>query len=106
MVERTKDSCFLYTTVHTFTITMVVCTATGANPEFIQFLRVKLGFVIYFQLINDAMSHSLDDKRHTPEKISFKYLKHSISDMSQQVERRKGTRYTVSPFQLLINDGN
>lgn len=57
-------------------------------------------------IINDAMSHSLDDKRHTPEKISFKYLKHSISDMSQQVERRKGTRYTVSPFQLLINDGN
>lgn len=57
-------------------------------------------------IINDAMSHSLDDKRHTPEKISFKYLKHSISDVSQQVERRKGTRYTVSPFQLLINDGN
>jgi predicted DNA-binding transcriptional regulator YafY len=26
--------------------------------------------------------------------------------MSKQVERRKGARYTVSPFQLLINDGN
>ena len=26
--------------------------------------------------------------------------------MSKQVERRHGARYTVSPFQLLINDGN
>ncbi len=56
--------------------------------------------------INDAMSRHLDGQPHTPEKISFKYLKHTISDMSKQVERRKGARYTVSPFQLLINDGN
>jgi predicted DNA-binding transcriptional regulator YafY len=56
--------------------------------------------------INDAMSRHMDGEPHTPEKISFKYLKHSISDMSKQVERRKGARYTVSPFQLLINDGN
>ena len=26
--------------------------------------------------------------------------------MSQQVERRKGAMYTVSPYKLLINDGN
>ena len=26
--------------------------------------------------------------------------------MSTQVERRKGARYKISPFQLLINDGN
>ena len=51
LVERTKDNCFLCLTVHTSIITTVVCTATGANPEFIQFLRVKLGFVIYFQPI-------------------------------------------------------
>ena len=56
--------------------------------------------------INDAMSRHLDGRPHTPEKISFKYLKHTISDMSKQVERRRGARYTVSPFQLLINDGN
>lgn len=36
----------------------------------------------------------------------FKYLKYSVSDMSTQVERRKGARYKISPFQLLINDGN
>ncbi len=56
--------------------------------------------------INEAMSRHIDGQPHTPEKISFKYLKHSFSDMSKQVERRKGARYTVSPFQLLINDGN
>jgi len=56
--------------------------------------------------INDAMSRHLDGEAHMPEKITFKYLKHTISDMSKQVERRRGARYTVSPFQLLINDGN
>ena len=56
--------------------------------------------------INDAMSYHIDGESHTPEKISFKYLKYSVSDMSTQVERRKGARYMVSPFQLLINDGN
>lgn len=56
--------------------------------------------------INDAMSTELDGERHTPEKISFKYLKYTIDDVSQQAERRKGERYAVSPFQLLINKGN
>ena len=56
--------------------------------------------------INEAMSRHIDGQPHTPEKITFQYLKYSISDMGKQVERRKGSRYTVSPFQLLINDGN
>ena len=56
--------------------------------------------------INEAMARHWGDEPHTPEKISFKYLKYTIGDMSQQVERRHGQRYTVSPFQLLINDGN
>ncbi|MBE6705818.1 MAG: WYL domain-containing protein [Ruminococcaceae bacterium] len=57
-------------------------------------------------VINEAMSTRIDGQPHTPEKITFKYLKHSISDVSQQVERRQGAKYLVSPFQLLINDGN
>ena len=56
--------------------------------------------------INESMSTKIDGLPHTPEKISFKYLKYSIDDINNQVERRKGARYTVSPFQLLINDGN
>ena len=56
--------------------------------------------------INEAMSRHLDGEPHTPEKITFQYLKYAVGDMSKQVERRKGARYTISPFQLLINDGN
>ncbi len=55
--------------------------------------------------IDAAMSSKLDGEKHIPEKISFKYLQRSISNL-QQVERRKGERYTVSPYKLLINDGN
>lgn len=56
--------------------------------------------------INEAMSTKLDGKSHKPEKIRFKYLKYSIDDVGQQIERRHGQTYTVSPFQLIINDGN
>lgn len=56
--------------------------------------------------INEAMSIEWDGKKHKPEKISFKYLKYSIDDMNNQVERRKGSKYVVSPYKLVINDGN
>lgn len=55
--------------------------------------------------INAAMALKQNDKPHTPQKICFKYLKHSIGNM-QQVERRKGDTYIVSPYKLIINDGN
>ena len=56
--------------------------------------------------INDAMSRKLNGLPHKPEKISFKYLKYSFDDLGKQVERRKGEKYIVSPYQLMINDGN
>lgn len=55
--------------------------------------------------INDAMSKELDGQKHEPEKIAFQYLKYSVNDVSQHAERRKGERYIVSPYKLLINDG-
>ena len=58
------------------------------------------------ETINNAMSKELDGEKHIPEKISFKYLKYSINNINEQVERRHGEKYIVSPFQLLINDGN
>ena len=51
------------------------------------------------------MSREWQRQKHTPEKISFKYLRYSFDDMSKQVERRKG-KYVVSPYKLVINDGN
>jgi len=71
--------------------------------------RVKTdnkGVLNSISTINDAMSKELDGQKHEPEKISFQYLKYSINDVEQQVERRKGMKYTVSPYKLLINDGN
>ena len=63
---------------------------------------------VYYSVdtINQAMSRGSSQVRHTPEKISFKYLKHTINDVTQLAERRRGAKYLVSPYKLLINDGN
>ncbi len=71
--------------------------------------RVKTtqrGTMAIISKINAAMSHKLDGKPHTPQKISFKYLKYTLQDRNAQVERRKGAIYKVSPYKLLINEGN
>lgn len=56
-------------------------------------------------IITAAMSKELDGEKHFPEKITFKYLKTTINDLRQQVERRQGMKYSVSPYALLLNDG-
>ena len=57
-------------------------------------------------IIQAAMSTRENGKPKTPQKISFKYLKYTIQDKNTQVERRKGAAYKVSPYKLLINEGN
>ena len=57
-------------------------------------------------IIYDAMSYNLDGDEHEPEKISFKYMKYSINDLQKQVAQRKGEKYIVSPFRLIVNEGN
>lgn len=59
-----------------------------------------------FACIEDAMSVSIDGVPHTPEKIRFKYLQYQMGMLDQQIERRKGNWYTVSPFKLMISEGN
>lgn len=63
---------------------------------------------VYYSVetINRAMSLGSREAPHTPEKITFKYQKYSIEDVSKTIDRRKGNLYKVSPFRLLINDGN
>lgn len=56
--------------------------------------------------LNRAMSKAVDGQPHGPEKVKFKYLKYSIHDLTQQVERKSGATYKVNPFRLMINDGN
>lgn len=38
-------------------------------------------------------------------KICFRYQKFTIQDRTQQVDRRNGAAYVISPFKLIINDG-
>ena len=57
-------------------------------------------------VINEALSRRVNGDAHKPEKITFKYLYHDISDIKHPKERRKGGLYCVSPFRLMINDGN
>lgn len=39
------------------------------------------------------------------KQISFRYQKYTIKDRTQQVDRRGGATYKISPFKLIINDG-
>lgn len=57
-------------------------------------------------IIYSAMATKQDGKPHTPQKITFKYLKYTLQNKGEQVERRKGATYKVSPYKLLINEGN
>lgn len=57
-------------------------------------------------IIHAAMATKQDGKPHTPQKITFKYLKYTLQDKGTQVERRKGAAYKVSPYRLMINEGN
>lgn len=71
--------------------------------------RVKTtqkGTMAIISKINQAMATRQDGKPHTPQKINFKYLKYTLQDGITQVERRKGAAYKVSPYKLLINEGN
>ena len=52
------------------------------------------------------MAKKLDGKPHKPQKISFKYMVHTIDDVNALVEKHHGKLYIVSPYKLLINDGN
>lgn len=56
------------------------------------------------EMLNDAMSEMLNGQPHTPEKVSFQYLKYTMDDIRHQTTRRHGDTYKVSPYRLLIND--
>ncbi len=63
--------------------------------------RVKTGndrLLVYIRTINKAIKNQ--------NKIKFKYMKHILQNRSEQVPRSKGFIYTVSPFCLLVDEGN
>ena len=61
------------------------------------------------KIISNAISTSLNGKRHKPEKIQFNYNEYYIPEGSLKPKKRYGRKselYTVSPYYLMINDGN
>lgn len=64
------------------------------------------GILNIISIIRAAMAERQDGKPHTPQKISFKYLKYDINNIPAQIEKHGGQVYKVSPFQLLLNEGN
>jgi len=59
--------------------------------------------VFDIDLTIDPISYCIS---YFPCKVSFHYLKYEINNLKTQVERRKGKPYIVSPYKLLINEGN
>ena len=57
-------------------------------------------------LINEAMRTGTKSAPHQPEKITFKYQKYCIDNVEKTVDQRGGSLYRVSPYKLLIDDGN
>ena len=53
---------------------------------------------LYYAMSSDK------EKKKVPQKVSFSYLTHDIGNVEKPVERK--TKYVVSPYKLLINDGN
>ena len=52
----------------------------------------------YINTINAAIKEN--------KKIKFKYMKYTLQNREAQTPRRNGDFYTVSPFKILINEGN
>ena len=72
--------------------------------------RVKTENVAIYDIVN-MISAAMSTKRvkkvtHVPEKIKFKYMSYTLHDGVKHTERRKGEWYVVSPYKLLISDGN
>ena len=66
----------------------------------------NMSVIANYGIISEAISDRVNGEPHTPEKIQFKYLKYEMGALDKQVERRRGDWYEVSPYQLLINEGN
>ena len=54
--------------------------------------------LLYIREINQAIKNQ--------NKIKFKYMKHTLQNREEQIPRRKGELYTISPFFILIDEGN
>lgn len=64
------------------------------------------GTMAIISTIREAMATKRNGKAHSAQKIVFKYLKHTLQPNHETTYRRGGADYIVSPYKLLINEGN
>lgn len=58
-------------------------------------------------IIREAMeAKRWPDEFRRGRKITFRYTTHSVTDVHKVIDKHDGKRYVVSPYQLVINDGN
>lgn len=67
--------------------------------------RVKTSNTKVYYIVNTIYEAIGKGGRDT-RKIKFKYLKHTLKDVRQQVEMRSGADYIVIPYSLIIDNGN
>ncbi len=53
--------------------------------------------------INEAMSRHIDGEPHTPEKITFKYLKYAVGDMSKVDQIRRAPSMMDLKLRMIEN---
>ena len=66
----------------------------------------QTGTMNIISTIKSAMAKRVEGKSVEPRKITFNYLQYDIDNLEEMKERRRGARYIVSPYRLIINDGN
>ena len=78
------------------------------NDTFVVERTRRLNHTLIYDIItlNNAIKGYNDGKRVPPQKVSFLYKRADINNVNNTVSRRKGSRYTVSPYKVLIHDGN
>ena len=87
LIEKLKDLCSKYQ-AETLTSEYII----AERPKYTQKKMLK-----YLRRIKDAIKQN--------KKISFFYTRHSAKDITKTENRRKGERYVVSPFKVVLSEG-
>ena len=87
LIEKLKSLCSKYQAA-TLTSEYIV----AERPKY---TRKKM--LTYLRRIKDAIAHE--------RKISFFYTRHSAEDITKTENRRKGQRYIVSPYKVVLSEG-
>ena len=88
LIEKLKDLCSKYQ-ADTLTSEYIV----AERPKYTEKKMLK-----HLRRIRNAIKSN--------QKISFFYTRHSPNNITQTENRRKGKRYIVSPFKIVLSNGN